>query len=426
MYGQFDLITLIALIVAVAAILKLRSVLGHRSDEDEQRVERLKKREAGQRAAAETASADVITMPRRDRDPLQPAPAIEAPVSNAEARIKAFSAVDPSVTKGLLEIAKLDTSLDPESFLSGAGRAYEMIVSAFAEGNRRALKDLLSREVYDGFVAAIAEREVREEKIEQQFVGIKKADLVEAELKNGVASLTVRFVSELISATKDKAGEIVSGDTQTIKNVTDIWTFSRDVSTAKARTIRTGNWSRHRRRTRTQLQPPAIWLRVCHKSAAGQAPGRLMTNEVTSQHLNRARACRPAAGPILFAAAALLFPTTTRGASTIAMSPASSNTQAHAIRLDPIPFGDVPGWMTMTTWRPGRPSSRPADRCSMRPSASLSRVSAIRASKRCWMPAASRSRRRSPAALRHAKAPGNSSRPSFGRIAFQARNPKGF
>jgi predicted lipid-binding transport protein (Tim44 family) len=240
MYGQFDLITLIALIVAVAAILKLRSVLGHRSDEDEQRVERLKKREAGQRAAAETASADVITMPRRDRDPLQPVPSVEAPANNAEARIKAFSVVDPSITNGLLEIANLDTSLDPESFLTGAGRAYEMIVSAFAEGNRRALKDLLSREVYDGFVAAIGEREVREETVEQQFVGIKKADLVEAELKNGVAFLTVRFISELISAIKDKAGEVVSGDTQTIKSVTDIWTFSRDVSTAKART--NPNW----------------------------------------------------------------------------------------------------------------------------------------------------------------------------------------
>ena len=115
-----------------------------------------------------------------------------------------------------------------------------MIVSAFAEGNRRALKDLLSREVYDGFVAAIGEREVREETVEQQFVGIKKADLVEAELKNGVAFLTVRFISELISAIKDKAGEVVSGDTQTIKSVTDIWTFSRDVSTAKART--NPNW----------------------------------------------------------------------------------------------------------------------------------------------------------------------------------------
>ena len=242
MYGQFDLITLIALIVAVAAIVKLRSVLGHRTDEDEQRVERLKarEREAGQRAAAEPASADVITMPRRDRDPLHPAPAAEATTSGAEARIKAYPAIDASVTDGLLAIAQLESSFDPEGFLSGAGRAYEMIVSAFAEGNRRMLKDLLSREVYDGFVTAIGEREAREEKVDQQFVGIKKADLVEAELKNGVAFLTVRFVSELISAVRDKSGEVISGDTQKIKDVTDIWTFSRDVSTAKARS--NPNW----------------------------------------------------------------------------------------------------------------------------------------------------------------------------------------
>jgi len=242
MSGQFDLITLIALIVAVAAIVKLRSVLGHRTDEDEQRIERLKarEREAGQRPAAEPASADVITMPRRDRDPLHPGPEVEITTSNAEARIKAYPVVDASVTGGLLAVAQLDPSFDPETFLSGAGRAYEMIVSAFADGNRRMLKDLLSREVYDGFVAAIGEREVREERVDQQFVGIKKADLVEAELKNGVAFLTVRFVSELISAVRDKSGEVISGDTQKIKDVTDIWTFSRDVSTAKARS--NPNW----------------------------------------------------------------------------------------------------------------------------------------------------------------------------------------
>jgi predicted lipid-binding transport protein (Tim44 family) len=237
MYGQFDLITLIALIVAVAAILKLRSVLGHRTDDDDQRVERLKarEREAGRAAATEAASADVIRMPRRDRDALQPAPAVEAPASTAETRIKAYPVSDPAITNGLLEIAKFDTSLDPEMFLTGAGRAYEMIVSAFAEGNRRALKDLLSREVYDGFIGAIGEREIREEKVEQQFVGIKKAEIVEAELKDGIASITVRFISELISATINKAGEVISGDTQKIKDVTDIWTFSRDVSTARAR-----------------------------------------------------------------------------------------------------------------------------------------------------------------------------------------------
>ena len=110
-----------------------------------------------------------------------------------------------------------------------------MIVSAFAEGNRRMLKDLLSKDVYDGFSAAIADRESRGETLDQQFVGIKKADIIEAEVKNGVATLAVRFLSELISATRDKAGEVVSGDAQKIKDVTDIWIFSRDVSTAKAR-----------------------------------------------------------------------------------------------------------------------------------------------------------------------------------------------
>jgi predicted lipid-binding transport protein (Tim44 family) len=237
MSGQFDFITLIALIVAVAAIIKLRSVLGHRTDEDEQRVERLRasEREARQRAGAEATPADVITLPRRDRDAASTAPAAEASTTSAETRVKAYPVTDPAVTAGLLEIAKLDPAFDPEAFLSGAGRAYEMIVSAFAEGNRKMLKDLLSKDVYDGFSAAIAERESREETLDQQFVGIKKAEIVEAELKGGIASLTVRFDSELISATRNKAGEVISGDAQKIKDVTDIWTFSRDISNAKAR-----------------------------------------------------------------------------------------------------------------------------------------------------------------------------------------------
>ncbi len=242
MYGQFDVITLIALIVAVAAIIKLRSVLGQRTDEDEQRVERLKtrEREAGQRAAAEAASADVIAMPRRDREPVPAAPVPEVSGPSVEARIRAYPVQDPAITDGLLDIAKLDPSFEPDSFLAGAGRAYEMIVSAFAEGNRRSLKDLLSKDVYDGFTAAIAEREARGETVEQQFVGIKKAEMVEAEAKNGIAYVTVRFMSELISVTRDKAGEVIAGDPKKIKDVTDIWTFSRDISSAKARS--NPNW----------------------------------------------------------------------------------------------------------------------------------------------------------------------------------------
>jgi predicted lipid-binding transport protein (Tim44 family) len=218
-------------------------VLGHRTDEDQQRVERLRarEREASQRAgAADATSADVITLPRRDRDTQPSAPPAEASATSAETRIKAYPVSDPAITEGLLEIAKLDSAFDPAAFLSGAGTAYEMIVSAFAEGNRRMLKDLLGKDVYDGFTAAIADRESREETVDQQFVGIKKAEMLEAEVKNGIASITIRFASELISAIRNKAGDVISGDAQKIKDVTDIWTFSRDISTAKARS--NPNW----------------------------------------------------------------------------------------------------------------------------------------------------------------------------------------
>ena len=241
MNGEMNFLTLIALIVAAVAILKLRSVLGHRSDEDDARIERLKTRERdATRAQASSGTGEVVSMPRRD-------PSIEAAgsssgtiVGDAETRIKAYPAIDSGVTNGLLEIARFDRALDPETFLTGAKTAYEMIVSAFAEGNRKVLKDLLSREVFDGFSTAIADRESRGETINQQFVGISKSDIVEAETKNGVASMTVRFVSQLITATLDKAGAQIAGDPQKIKEVTDIWTFSRDVSSKRA--LENLNW----------------------------------------------------------------------------------------------------------------------------------------------------------------------------------------
>ena len=81
----------------------------------------------------------------------------------------------------------------------------------------------------------MAGRDKRGELIDQSFVGINKADITEAEVKNGVATITVRFVSQLISATRDRSGIVTGGDPQKIKEVTDVWTFSRDVSNARAR-----------------------------------------------------------------------------------------------------------------------------------------------------------------------------------------------
>jgi predicted lipid-binding transport protein (Tim44 family) len=239
MDGKIDAITLIFLVLAVVVFLKLRSVLGRRTGHEESRLERYRaQREASQRNGKIATQEKVVTLPRREREEVETAPVAEPGKvrTDLEERVKGLAGDNAGMAAGLLDIAGADQSFDPDQFLKGARAAYEIIVTAFAEGNRKTLKDLLSRDVHDGFVGAIAEREARGEQVDQSFVGIKSADIVEAELKAGVAQVTVKFVSELISATRDRVGEVIAGDPKRIKEVTDIWTFAREVAS------RNPNW----------------------------------------------------------------------------------------------------------------------------------------------------------------------------------------
>ena len=239
MNGEINLLTVLSLIVDIVAIVKLRSVLGRKTGDDEARIEQRRREAQLQKTAAAARSDKVVTLPQRGREVEAGDSAVS--VAEVEARIKSFAGDDTTLAERLTEILKLDPKFDPEHFLSGARQAYEMIVTAFAEGNRRMLRDLLSADVLDSFGRAIAEREQRGHVIDQSFVGINKADMLEAEVSpKGIASITVRFVSQLISATRDKAGNIIDGDDTRIKDVTDIWTFSRDISTKEAR--RNLNW----------------------------------------------------------------------------------------------------------------------------------------------------------------------------------------
>jgi predicted lipid-binding transport protein (Tim44 family) len=244
MDGSFNLITLLSIVVAGIVIFKLRSVLGQRNTDDEERIDRNNR--AQREAEREQAAREkVVTLPQR-RAPDQQvatnagdaATAADVAIATAEAetKLKSFANGDGAVEQGLLTIFQADPAFDAGHFLDGSKQAYEMLVMAFAEGNRKVLKDLLSREVFDGFSAAIADRESRSEQIDQSFVGINKANIVEAEMKGGTAQITVKFVSQLISATRDKAGLVTSGDPQKIKEVTDVWTFARDIQ------ARSPNW----------------------------------------------------------------------------------------------------------------------------------------------------------------------------------------
>ena len=214
----FDFGTIFFLVAAIVIFFQLRNVLGRRTGNERQPFDPYTRSRNGAKTD-ESANENVVSLPRR-----KGAAEAEAPY----AAIDSFAKPGTELNKGLRAIRDADPSFEPKSFVDGAKMAYEMIVMAYADGDRRTLKNLLSREVFDGFVAAIADREGRSEKIQSSFVGIDKAEIVNAEMKGTEAHVTLRIVSELISATRNEGGEVIDGDPETVAEVKDVWTFARD------------------------------------------------------------------------------------------------------------------------------------------------------------------------------------------------------
>ncbi len=218
--GSFDFVTVFFFVAAVIIFLQLRNVLGRRTGNERQPFDPYSARDGEQTASGEgDDDSKVITLPRRDGD---------TPADERFAAADDYCEAGTDLNNGIRSIISNDESFEPKSFVEGAKTAYEMIVSAFAEGDRKALKSLLSKEVYDGFVSAIKEREQRSETVKSTFVGIDKAEIVQAEMKGKEAHVTLRLISQLISATFDEDGKVVDGDPDSVGEVNDVWTFARD------------------------------------------------------------------------------------------------------------------------------------------------------------------------------------------------------
>jgi predicted lipid-binding transport protein (Tim44 family) len=220
----FDIYTIIFLALAVFIFLRLRSVLGQRTGRERPPYDPYAPRDA-----IRTATNDkVVALPGRAPDTMQKPAEVAEPVD----RWKGIAEQGSALAASLDAIVRADKNFDSKHFIAGARAAYEMIVNAFAAGDRRALKSLLSREVYDGFEGAIREREQRGETVESKFVAIASSDIINAEQRGRVAQVTIRFVSQLISVTRSRNGAVVDGNPDKVSDVTDIWTFARDVSSS--------------------------------------------------------------------------------------------------------------------------------------------------------------------------------------------------
>jgi predicted lipid-binding transport protein (Tim44 family) len=205
--GEFQQYFDIILFAMVAGflVLRLRSVLGRRTG-NERRRELLVRR----------------AKPAPDKPPV-----LGEPSATAAGPTAATAPADPTL-EGLNQIRRADPSFDPTRFLEGARAAFEIIVTAFANGDKAALQPLLSAEVFQQFATAMDERIAAKETLETRIVGLNSADIVEAELLGRIAQVTVKLVSHQINVTRAMDGSIVDGDPEQPIEKTDHWTFARD------------------------------------------------------------------------------------------------------------------------------------------------------------------------------------------------------
>ena len=144
----------------------------------------------------------------------------ETPQTSQEEKV---TPIEPKTSSSERE----DGWFDNDDFLRGAANAYETIVTNFENGNKDALKSLLSDDVLNSFSSVIDERNRKNETVEFNFIGIEKSEIVHKDLKKNPMEVTVRFISEMITCIKNSKDEVISGSLNQIQKITDVWTFEK-------------------------------------------------------------------------------------------------------------------------------------------------------------------------------------------------------
>jgi predicted lipid-binding transport protein (Tim44 family) len=225
MQEPFDISTIIFALLAAFVVWKLRSVLGTRTGHERPPQDGPGRSETGK------PEGKVIRLPGAAND----AGGADAFKGGPE-RWAPFAAPGSALAKGFDDVAATDDSFRPGDFIEGAKSAYEMIIGAFAAGDRQTLRGLLAKDVYESFAAAVTDREARGERVETTFVSIDKVEFADVQMRGKTANIAVKFQSKLITATYDKAGAVIEGNPDKVVDMVDLWTFARDI------TSRDPNW----------------------------------------------------------------------------------------------------------------------------------------------------------------------------------------
>ena len=208
---------LIYMIIAAVMVFWLRNVIGTRHGEERQRPNPFE--DKGEPIAKDSRDTDLSPVDLQPLDSV--APSTEG---------------SKTVDAGLVQIALVDRNFDVKQFKENAADAFAIIVEAYAEGDRDTLKDLCGKEVYDAFDAAITERESKGETVETEIHAVRDMTVVDAGIENRkTAFVTVRFTADETYVIRGEDGQILAGHPDRVTEMTDKWTFSRDVKSSDPR-----------------------------------------------------------------------------------------------------------------------------------------------------------------------------------------------
>lgn len=211
MLGQyFDILVLLVVVVLIFS--RLKAVLGTRPADTNQK-----------QAEENAAKLFDLIVKEAQQNPQSVAAKVVQLENSAADEVKS--------DENLTETDKVLNSIpnfDKNNFLSGAKRAFEIIVEAFARGDVATLEKLVNKNLLKKFQDVIENRQAQGLTAEADFIGFNKAEIIKAKIgKNQVVKIIVEFVSEQVNLLKNKQGDVIEGDDKFIQNITDVWTFER-------------------------------------------------------------------------------------------------------------------------------------------------------------------------------------------------------
>lgn len=151
-----------------------------------------------------------------------------------------------NVASGFRDIANADASFNPDAFVNGSKKAFEMVLKAFVDGDKETLRNLLDSQLYTTFASVIDIRTAEGHNAKNDLISIDNVTPISATLKGNIACIELQFETQQINVTYDDNEDVVDGHPQAVDTIKDIWTFERDI------TSKVPNWVLTHTRTNEQ------------------------------------------------------------------------------------------------------------------------------------------------------------------------------